>query len=94
MLEASDGEEAIGKLRENGDSIHLLLVDIVMPKKNGTEVYAEAEQMRPGTKVIFISGYSNEILQSEEIHGKEIPFVQKPISPNLLLGAIRTALDQ
>lgn len=94
VLEASDGEEAIGILRENGDSINLLLVDIVMPKKNGTEVYAEAEEMRPGTKVIFISGYSNEILQSERIHGKEIPFVQKPISPNLLLGAIRTALDE
>ena len=94
VLEASDGQDAIEKLSRNAGRIDLLLVDIVMPKKDGSEVYEAAASINPGTKVIFISGYSNEILQARGISATDVTLVQKPISAKELLGTIRAALDR
>ena len=94
VLEAADGQDAIEKLSRYSDRIDLLLVDIVMPRKDGSEVYEAAAAIRPGTKVIFISGYSNEILQARGISSADVSLVQKPVSPRELLGTIRAALDK
>jgi CheY-like chemotaxis protein/two-component sensor histidine kinase len=94
VIEAADGQEAIDKLRLYQDRIQLLIVDVVMPKKNGKEVYEEAQRIKPGLKALFASGYPADIIQKKGILEEGIKFVSKPIAPVDLLRKIREVLDE
>jgi PAS domain S-box-containing protein len=94
VIEAEDGQEAIDKLRLFRDRIQLLLVDVVMPKKNGKEVYEEAQRITPGLKALFASGYPADIIQKKGILEEGIKFVSKPIAPVDLLRKVREVLDE
>jgi DNA-binding response OmpR family regulator len=94
VIEAADGQEAIDKLRLYQDRIQLLLVDVVMPKKNGKEVYEEAQRIKPGLKALFASGYPADIIQKKGILEEGIKFVSKPFAPQDLLRKIREVLDE
>ena len=88
VIEAADGEDAVRRFKENKDGIRLLILDVVMPKRNGKEVYDDIMKERPDVKVIFMSGYDANV-----IHKKEFDFVSKPISIEKLLRKIRAVLD-
>jgi PAS domain S-box-containing protein len=88
VIEAADGEDAVRRFKENKDGIRLLILDVIMPKKNGKEVYDDIMKERPDVKVIFMSGYDANV-----IHKKEFDFVSKPISIEELLRKIRAVLD-
>ncbi len=92
-IEAVDGEDAIRKFTEHED-IDLIIVDSVMPKKNGREVYEEIHRLRPHIRVIFTSGYTRDIILDKGIEDKEIDFIAKPLSPVTLLRKIREVLDR
>jgi two-component system cell cycle sensor histidine kinase/response regulator CckA len=94
VIEAVDGQEAIDKLRLYQDRIQLLIVDVVMPKKNGKEVYEEAQRITPGLKALFASGYPADIIQKKGILEEGIKFVSKPIAPVDLLRKVRDVLDE
>jgi DNA-binding response OmpR family regulator len=94
VIEAMDGEEAITKFIENKDRIDLILLDLIMPKKNGREVYEEIKVLKQGLKVIYISGYPADITRERVDIDKGIDFVMKPISPTKLLKRIRELLDK
>jgi len=93
VIEAVDGEDAIEKFVEKKERIQLLILDVIMPKKNGKEVLDEIRKISPNIKVLFMSGYPAEILQNKEILEKRMSFVSKPISPIELLKKVREVLD-
>ena len=79
VLEATDGYEALKLIEEHKAEIHLLLTDVIMPLMNGHELALRMEAVRPGTKVLFMSGYTDDVLAFHGI-APEIDFIQKPFS--------------
>ena len=90
---AVDGEDAVFKFRQNQDA-DLIIVDSVMPKKNGREVYEEIRRIRPEIKALFTSGYTKDIVLDKGIGDKEFDFIAKPLSPLSLLRKVREMLDR
>ncbi len=93
VIEAIDGEDAIQKFRKN-DDIELVVSDIIMPKKNGKEMYLEIKKFRPEIKVIFTSGYTSDIINKTGVLDMGLDFVLKPIATVEFLQKIREALDK
>jgi|WetSurMetagenome_2_1015567.scaffolds.fasta_scaffold00036_7 PAS domain S-box-containing protein len=90
----ADSGNAMQVFEENSKSIELLLLDVVMPKKSGREVYEEIRIHKPDIKVIFMSGYSTEIIDKRGALKGGMDFIPKPISPVVLLTKIRETLDK
>jgi PAS domain S-box-containing protein len=94
VMAAANGQEALMKFHEQPGAVDLLLLDVIMPKKNGREVYEEARKVRPGMKVLFTSGYTAELVAEKGIIRGDINFLTKPCSPTDLLRKIREVLEQ
>ncbi len=94
VIEAIDGEDAIEKFLKHSDTVELLLLDVVMPRKNGKETYDEIRKTSPHMKVIFMSGYTGDVIIGKGIIEKEYDFIQKPLSPNQLLLRVKGALGR
>ena len=62
VIQAVDGEAAVNKFMENRDKVKLLLLDVIMPKKNGKEVYEKIRIFEPDIKALFLSGYTADIM--------------------------------
>jgi hypothetical protein len=71
----------------------LVLLDGIMPRKNGKEAYEEIRTINPTIKAIFVSGYAEDIVSKEGLLEQGINFVQKPVSPLALLNKVREVLD-
>jgi PAS domain S-box-containing protein len=93
VVEAETGEEAVRKYIENKDRIHILLLDVTMPKKNGFAVYEEIKRSNPDIKTIFMSGYNDLAVNSNGTTKEGVMFLSKPVAPSELLRAVRKALD-
>ena len=88
VLPAGHGEEALRLFREFDGRIRLVLTDMLMPAMNGLELAERVRAVRPGTKVLFMSGYiEDECLPLAD------PLIQKPFTPEALAGKIRSILD-
>ncbi len=94
VIEAADGEEAIRLFKDGPEDVDLSLLDVVMPKKNGREVYSEITLIRPEAKVIFVSGYTADVIMDKGIYNGSVQFLAKPVSPVLLLKKIRELLEK
>ena len=94
VLEAKDGEEAIQVFYENREKIQLLILDVIMPKRNGKEVYDEIKMVRPDIEAIFMSGYDANIIYKKNIVEERFDFIPKPILPDELLRKVRKVLDK
>jgi len=93
VLTAADGIEAVRLFREHGSPIDLVILDVVMPGKDGKAVYEEIMQLRPGTRVLFTSGYTADIVRNKGLLDNGVPFISKPVSPRDLLKKIREVLE-
>src|SRR5208283_521551 len=93
VIEACDGSDAIEKFNENKAVVDLLLLDVIMPRKNGKEAYIEVKKVRPDVRAIFMSGYTGDILSRKGISREGIPMISKPIVIERLLRVIREVLD-
>ena len=93
VLIAKDGAEAIRMFNESRDAVKLLLFDVIMPRKSGKEAYDEIRKERPDIKILFTSGYTENIIQSKGMLETDQPVILKPISPGELLRRVREALD-
>jgi len=93
VLAASDGEEAIRVFREHAGEIDLIILDVIMPRKNGREVYVAARALRPDVKALFVSGYTADIIHQRGIIEEGQHFIQKPHSIGELLSKVREILD-
>ncbi len=93
VFEAVDGQDAVDEFRRHQDEIQLVILDVVMPKKNGVAVYSEIRGMKPEVRVIFTSGYTPDTINRSGVFNMQLPFIQKPITPRILLEKLREALD-
>jgi PAS domain S-box-containing protein len=93
VVEASDGEDALQKFKKN-NNIDLLILDSVMPRKNGREAYDEISKIEPGVRVIFTSGYTRDVVLDKGIEEKQFDFISKPLSRETLLEKVREVLDR
>ena len=94
VITAEDGEETITKYRENRDTVRLLVLDMIMPKKNGKEAYDEIRKLSPDIKALFISGYTMDSITKRKLIDESMDFILKPVSPNDLLKRVREILDR
>ncbi|MCF6155011.1 MAG: PAS domain S-box protein [Candidatus Brocadia sp.] len=94
VIDAADGEDAIRKFVENKETIDLIVLDAIMPKKNGREVYEAIRNVKPEIKTIFVSGYGGDIIQENGLFEKGLIFIPKPISPTKFLKKVRQVLDK
>lgn len=94
VIDAVDGEDAVNKFIKDKDRIGFLILDVVMPKKSGKEVYDEIKKIRPDIKALFISGYTPNIIHKKGILTEGINFIFKPISPNELLRKMKEVFDK
>jgi two-component system, cell cycle sensor histidine kinase and response regulator CckA len=90
LLVADSAERALEISRSRQGAIQLLLTDVVMPKENGFAVARQMREMRPDTKVLFMSGYTE---PTNERQAFPAPFLAKPFTYEDLLVAVRSALD-
>jgi PAS domain S-box-containing protein len=93
VLEASDGRDAIEMFAQNKDRINLVILDVVMPKKNGNEAYNKIRKIREDVKALFTSGYTGDIVLGKGIQDNAFNFLPKPLSPYDLLKKVRLVLD-
>ncbi|MBI5375687.1 MAG: transporter substrate-binding protein [Candidatus Schekmanbacteria bacterium] len=93
VFEATDGDESIRVFSEYREKINLIISDIIMPKKNGREMFGEVKKIKPGIKALFMSGYSADVISQNGVLDKDMHFIQKPSNPSDLLKKIREVLD-
>jgi PAS domain S-box-containing protein len=92
VIGAADGVEAVSLFRDNMEKVALVMLDGIMPKKNGREAYREIRAMKPDVKVIFMSGYSENMLDFDHLQDRKIHFLQKPVLPLDILKKIQELL--
>ena len=94
VITAEDGEDAITKFMENRERIDLAMLDMIMPKKNGKEVSEVLRKASPRTKILFVSGYTMDIIKNKELTESGFEFIHKPIRSQDLLRKVREVLDK
>ena len=93
VMRACGGREAIEAAASHTGAIELLLTDVTMPGINGWELAQELTGKRPDTKVIFMSGYAEDVLKAGAAEAEHIEFLQKPPETEALFRRIREVLD-
>jgi CheY-like chemotaxis protein len=94
VLPAADGPSALELIRRHSDPINLLLTDVVMPGMSGPEVAAAVTSMRPGTEVLYMSGYTDSAIGHHGVLEPGIAFLQKPFSADDLTRKVRSLLSE
>jgi signal transduction histidine kinase len=93
VITAADGAEALDLVHQNDAEIDLVITDVVMPNLSGPEMVQRLQAERPGTKVIFMSGYAKQGSLAA-IEDEEAEILEKPFSPQIILTMIRKILDR
>jgi signal transduction histidine kinase/ActR/RegA family two-component response regulator len=93
VLEAGRGEEALAIAARHPRAIHLLLSDVVMPGMSGRDLWERLSAARRETKVLFMSGYTDDAVVRHRIGEASLPYLQKPFTRDTLADAVRRALD-
>jgi PAS domain S-box-containing protein len=94
VIEAADGEDAMEKFRQNREDISLILSDVIMPKKSGREIFEEVRKEKSAVKLIFISGYTANVMKEKGIIEVDFDIITKPFVKNDLLRKVREVLDR
>lgn len=92
VLEARNGAEAIQIPGRHAGPVDLLLTDVLMPGMNGREVAQQFVSLRPETKVLFMSGYTEDAITHLGILEPGVAFIEKPFSPDELANKVRSIL--
>jgi YesN/AraC family two-component response regulator len=94
VLEAADGREGLATGRAHGETISLVVTDVVMPWLGGKELAEELAKVRPNTRVLFLSGYTEDESMRAGISEHAVDFIAKPFSPSALARKVREVLDR
>ncbi len=92
VLEAAHGPAALGLVERYSGPIDLMLTDVIMPGMSGRELADRIAPIRPGVKVLFMSGYSRDVIGREGVLDHTMPCVAKPFSPEELARKVRDLL--
>jgi PAS domain S-box-containing protein len=93
LLEAGNPREAVRTAREYAGPIHLLLSDVVMPESEGAPLIDRLTAVRPGLRVLYMSGYADDAIVHHGVLEEGVPFLQKPFTPQALARKVRDVLD-
>jgi CheY-like chemotaxis protein len=94
ILSAAEGSEALGISGGHPEAIDLLITDVVMPGMGGRDLANCLEAERPGMKVLFMSGYSEQAISRHGILEDGLAFLQKPFTSEVLSRKVRETLDR
>ena len=93
VLEARDGREALEVVRKHARPIHLLLTDVVMPQMSGWELAKGMASVRPGIRVLYMSGHTDGAIAHHGVLDAEMAYLQKPFTAEALARKVREVLD-
>jgi CheY-like chemotaxis protein len=93
VLQAANGIDALALLAQHADPVHLVFTDVVMPGMNGRELAARLATLRPGIRVLYTSGYTEDAILRHGVLDDPSRFLSKPYTPSVLRRRIREALD-
>jgi PAS domain S-box-containing protein len=93
VLEASNATEALAASQAHKGPIHLLVADVVMPGASGRELARQLEASRPDTRVLYVSGYTDDAIVHHGMLEPGLNFLQKPFTPAALARKVREVLD-
>jgi two-component system, cell cycle sensor histidine kinase and response regulator CckA len=93
VLAASTPGEAIGLAEERLGEVHLLMTDVIMPEMNGRDLAKRLMSSRPSLKLLFVSGYTADVIASQGMLDAGVNFIQKPFSMRDLAARVRQTLD-
>lgn len=92
MLTANNGGDALLRCEQHTGPIHLMVTDVVMPHMSGRQLAEQLAPLRPDMKVLYLSGYTGEAIAHHGILDPNVPFLQKPFTPDGLARKIREVL--
>lgn len=90
---AQDGQEALQLFQQHRDEISLVLLDVIMPRLNGSQLYRKIAALRPGIKAIFITGYTADMIELKGLSQHDVDIISKPAPPQELARKVRQTLD-
>jgi PAS domain S-box-containing protein len=93
VLTATNGEEGLRILSSHPGPIHLLLTDVVVPMMAGPDLADRAAELRPETRTLFVSGYTEHTVIRHGVSGRGAGFLQKPFTPETVARKVREVLD-
>jgi DNA-binding NtrC family response regulator len=93
VLEAEHGEVALRVAAAHDAEIALVLTDVVMPKMGGRELVEQLRKVRPGIRVLYMSGYTAASIDEQDVVEPGTSFLRKPFALAEMLGKVREALD-
>jgi signal transduction histidine kinase/ActR/RegA family two-component response regulator len=93
VLTADDGEAALKVLGAPDRVVDLLLTDVVLQGMGGRELADAARRLRPGLRVLFVSGYTDDVVLQHRLVADDVHFLAKPYSPDALVQRVREVLD-
>ena len=94
VITATTPNEAIVLVESYEEKIHLMIVDVVMPEMTGRELSDRLEPLLPKLKLLFMSGYTGNIIADHGILDEGEDFIQKPLSMHALSTTVRQVLDR
>ncbi len=93
VLVADDGEAALALWKQHRASIDVVLTDVIMPKMSGSELALKLREISPRQKILFMSGYTDDMLAEHGVLTREIQLIQKPFTADILARKLRGVLD-
>jgi DNA-binding NtrC family response regulator len=93
VITAKNSEEALKVAGEHLDAIDLVISDVIMPGMNGLELARELAKLRPGVRVLFVSGFTAGVLTERGVFRDTVEFLQKPVPLDTLATRIRAMVE-
>jgi DNA-binding NtrC family response regulator len=94
VIEAAGGWEALAICERYDGPIHLVLTDMVMPRMSGRELVGHLDGVRPGMKVMYMSGFTEDMAALQGLKDEGTLFMEKPFTPDALRSRVRRLLNE